>query len=136
MIKEVTRFQTSDGQLFSHLASAEYHQVQITNAENCTRLLDAGESVADILRSVDRDVPDPILEQITKDSEMVISYWQCKDTAGYKPVRFNDDGRLYVFGDAGSWSGSYGGNVSIQDLVRYAKTRGSILSPNSTLGEE
>ena len=41
-----------------------------------------------------------------------------------------------AFGDAGSWSGSYGGNVSIQDLVRYAKTRGSILSPNSTLGEE
>lgn len=60
-----------------------------------------------------------ILAKITKDTGFVISHWQCRYTPGYKVCDLLPDDKLYVYGDAGSWSGPYGGRVSVSDLIRY-----------------
>lgn len=36
-------------------------------------------------------------------------------------IRANPDGTFFVHGDAGSWSGPYGADVDVKDLIRYAR---------------
>lgn len=62
-----------------------------------------------------------ILGKITKDTEFVIGHWQCRDTPGYKVCDLLPDDTLYVYGDAGSRSGPYGGRVPVSNLIRYYK---------------
>ena len=68
------------------------------------------------------------LAEVTKDTKLIISHWQCRDQPGYQPRHVDSDGMVYVSGDAGSWSGPYGSKCSPQDVARYwldtkAKTR-------------
>lgn len=133
-ILEVTMFRTTDGRDFNSRSSAEYHQEQIAIAHDANIRLKRGESIAEILRANGKTVSDEILERVTKDSKMVIEHWQCRDTPGYQPQSFEPGLLIYVAGDAGSWSGSYGNTMSVDDLARYAKHRGSILLAND-LGE-
>ncbi len=131
LVKEVTRFKTADGKLFSERRLAESHQADIEEANFATGRLEAGDSIADILRQVGRKVHYPIFEQVTKDSKLVISHWQCRDTPGYQPVRFLPELQIYVHGDAGSWSGSYGGKMFLNELARYALDKRSVLKPKT-----
>ncbi len=60
-----------------------------------------------------------ILMNITKDTGFKIEHWQCSNKPGYKIVDLNVDGKVHIFGDAGSWSGPYGNWVSIRECIRY-----------------
>ncbi len=126
-IKTVTRYVTTDGKDFSYSAWAEDWQKDIDWAAGATAKLETGSTLFDALAPRNEHAPE-IFKRITKDSEMVISYWQCRETPGYKVCRVNPIGSLYVYGNAGSWSGGYGGDVSQRDLERYASDERSILS--------
>ena len=127
-ISEVTRWITSDGRIYSSQERAQRWEGQLDAAELATEMLARGSSVAECLRAIDYPAEiDPILNRVTKDTQLVISYWQCRDTPGYKPTRFCADGRIVAYGDAGSWTGPYGGEITVAELVRYAKVRGTIL---------
>jgi hypothetical protein len=132
LIVDVMRYQTTDGESHSTKSSAAYHQKEIALTDHANARLEAGDTIADILRAVGKSVPDPILEKVTKDSKLAIPHWQCRDEAGYTPRRFEHGAwTVYVYGRAGSWSGGYGNTMSVQDLARYATDRKSILSPNA-----
>lgn len=132
VLKRIARvhvFQTSDGERYTHLDSAISQETLLVEAAHATKMLVEGHSVGAILRTLGRDVLDPVLDKVTKDSKLVIEYWQCRGNPGYQPVYFTPGMRLFTYGDAGSWSGSYGGIIQMADLIRYAKDFRSILSP-------
>lgn len=128
-IAELHKWQTSDGKEHYSLEAAQFHANRLNLAKQATDALDSGGSVADALRIFEHSgAIDPILEKVTKATKLVISYWQCRYTPGYQVQAMLPSGMLRVWGDAGSWSGPYGGDVSITDLVRYAKDEGSLLA--------
>lgn len=77
--------------------------------------------MADALRAGGWAVPDPILEEVTAETKLIIEHWQCREKPGYTVRYFTPNRTVYVFGHAGSWSGSYGNDMSILDLADYAK---------------
>lgn len=128
-IKHVDRYITTDYQEFQSLDAANRHQVSINAANKATEQLLAGMSIAEILRGMNYPAEqDEILEKVTKNSELVISHWQCRDTPGYKVVRVLPGGSVYCWGGVGDFYSSYGGVVTIAQLVRYAKDKHSVLA--------
>lgn len=129
-IKHVDRYVTTDDREFRSLDAANRHQVSVNAANKATEQLRDGMSIAEILHGMNYPAEqDEILEKVTKNSELVISHWQCQDTPGYRPVRVLPGGSVCCWGNAGSWSGPYGGAVTITQLVRYAKDKRSLLTP-------
>lgn len=126
-IVEVKKWKTKDGDEFYSLESAAYHAEQIALSEKATETLNSGGSVAEALRGVGKEKSiHPVFEKITKDTKLVISYWQCRDQPGYKVIRFNSNWTVFVYGNAGSWSGSYGNDVKLLDLARYAMDENTV----------
>ena len=126
-IQEVSSWKTTDGEIHRNMDWAADYQFALDRAEAANEMLKEGFSVGQILEHFEWPVDDPILNDVTKDSKLVIWHWQCRDTPGYQPIRFNRDFTLYVAGDAGSWSGPYGDDVRLSCLVGYAKNKRSIL---------
>lgn len=133
-IKTVTRWTTSDGKDHCSLSAAEYHAGQMDKAAKANSVLELGGSVADALRAAEwtyaSAVPE-VLERVTKESKLVIEHWQCRDTPGYQVRYFTSERDLYVHGNAGCWSGSYGSRVSLADLARYAAHMSTDFSPTN-----
>lgn len=129
-VTKVIRWQTSDGKEHSSQEWAGIWEGKIDAAQKASDMLENGATMAECLRVIGLcpTEVDPILESVTKDTQLVISHWQCQDTPGYKVQRFNADGTVVVWGDAGAWSGPYGGDVKISSLVRYAKDRNTKLT--------
>ena len=71
------------------------------------------------LRFTDEDVA--ALTTITIHTGVSIPHWQCEDNPGYKLQYIGLKGSVYVWGDVGSWSGAYGGWMSVHSLLDYAK---------------
>ena len=132
LVKEVTRFETTDGDSHFSRSSAEMFQKNIEEAKWASERLEEGWSVARILKGVGRNVPDEILDQVTKDSKLVVSHWQCRDEPGYQARYFEQGMRIYVYGNAGSCWGYYGASMSVVDLARYAREKRTILEPNAS----
>ncbi len=127
-ITEVTRWQTSDGDEHVSREWAEKWEAKIEAAKKASDLLDSGASVAECLRAIDYpDEIDPILERVTRGTQLVISHWQCRDTPGYKPTRFCATGQIRAYGHAGAHSGAYGGGMTIRELAGHAKHRNTVL---------
>lgn len=126
-IVEVSRWLTSDGKVHGSLGSAQYHATQMDRAATANAVLEAGGSVADALRAAkwEHDIPQ-IFERVTKATKLVISHWQCQETPGYQVQHFTPDWKVWVWGNAGSWSGCYGNNVPLQDLARYASAAATV----------
>jgi hypothetical protein len=61
-----------------------------------------------------------ILMRTTKDTGFVVRHWQCSEKPGYKVREIDSYGRMYLFSDAGCWSGTYNNWVDLRDLLRYA----------------
>ena len=128
--EKVDCWKTTDGRLHPHEPSARDHQLAMNRAQHASELFDSGMSVGECLRAVDYPAEIPgILDSVTRESELVISHWQCQDTPGYKPIRFTLRMSMDVYGHAGSWSGAYGGEVSLESLARYASDKRSVLQP-------
>lgn len=120
--ERIMTWRTSDGKLFTIEASAVDHQERIERAARATAAIESGCSVGVALRDhgfIHPAQPHHELDDLYANSELIISYWQCCETPGYKPSTVRFDGCVYVSGDAGSWTGAYGGHVEIRELVRY-----------------
>ena len=119
--RSIEAFETSDREIHRSRSAAEWHQQRLDGCTTANRMLDDGASVGASLRAGGL-LPDgvyPELDEVFASTKLVISHWQCRDQSGYQPTRITSDGGVYVFGDAGSWSGPYGAVCSPQDLVRY-----------------
>ena len=128
-ITTVTKWQTSDGKEHYSLKSAQYHARQMDATNKANAVLEAGGSVADALRAGEWPGNiEPVLERVTKATKLVISHWQCQDTPGYQVQHFRSDWKVWVWGNAGSWSGCYGSHVPLDDLARYARNEATLFA--------
>lgn len=120
----VTCYQSSDGDIFHSRSAAEFRNEELELIAVANQLLKRGANMWAVLSARHpfplNESERPILEQITKETKLVISHWQCRDVPGYQPNNIDLKG-IYVSGDAGSWSGPYGGHMNKEDLIRYAK---------------
>lgn len=131
-IEQITKWRTSDGEEFYVLSSAQDHALDIERAYKANAILDEGGSVADALRAMGAQYEiNPILERVTKATRLVISHWQCREEPGYRIQRISPNRIFYIYGNAGSWSGAYGGNVGLNDLIRYASDKRTDFGPSS-----
>lgn len=128
--RAVTMFETSDGKKHSWELQAKAWERAINAAKLATLALEGGSDLADACSlfyslaydfSID-EATRAALVGVTRKSKLVIAYWQCSDKPGYRPVRFNPDGSVYVHGDVGCWTGPYGCDVNPRDLIRYIET--------------
>ena len=123
-IEEVTAWRVGH-ELFADRRHAEDRVALRRRAQAANEALRAGKSILECVKLYVRS-PEcyggeryAILGEMTKDTKLVISYWQCRDTPGYCVCHFDEKG-IYVSGHAGSWSGPYGNYVDLGCLVRYA----------------
>lgn len=117
----VEAYETSDGDFHRHRDTAEMRQRNIDGAKLATDLLEGGASLGEAMRRGGflLEGSHPELDEVYASTKLVISHWQCRDEAGYQPRRVTKDGEVFVFGHAGSWSGPYGANCSVRDVVYY-----------------
>ena len=128
-MKAVTMYEAEDGKHFRYEDDCLRHERKCANKDAANELLASGGSLFDALSMLHEnglcarlsEGDKEQLRKMTKDTAFVVSHWQCQDTPGYKPQDIDLDGRVYLYGDAGSWSGSYGGWVNVYDLLRYAQ---------------
>lgn len=121
VITKVERWVTSDGREHSSHCLAMDWEARVAGAAKATEMLKAGSSVADCLWVMYETYEvDPILERITKDTELVIPFLHCHAHC-YKVDRFKADGDVWVLSAAGSGRGLARSELTIADLVRHAK---------------
>ena len=119
-VEEVIAYRSRDGELHAYRDFAARCNRQLDEIDAANAILEAGGTVGDAVRAYGYTSTDPVLDRITKDTPLIIRHWQCRDEPGYKVCRFEREG-IWVFGNAGSWSGHYGSYVPVRDLVRYAE---------------
>ncbi len=129
--REIQMWECSDGERWPCVATAVYHQQQVAAAETANRLWREGHDLKSTLQAVGwwteyLEQETPAGHRLTKDSRLVISHWQCSKEPAYRIVEFCASGRLHVFGNAVSWSNGYGENLSVAEVLRYAKTPGTV----------
>ncbi len=118
--RRIDAFQTSDGDIHPTEGIANGRQMQIDRVRRANEMLQSGASVGVACREsglVQGDFYHQ-LDDLFTTTKLVISHWQCRDQPGYSPVRFSEGG-MFVHGDAGSWTGPYGADCSLNDLIRY-----------------
>lgn len=122
--KEVTTFETSDRALHRTREAAELLQRRIDAAARANAMLESGASLGLALRENGFLRADelPELDEVTSATKLIISHWQCSDRPGYSPLRVDASGRVWCFGDAGSWSGPWGSWADASNVARYWAT--------------
>lgn len=131
-MKIITKYQADDGSEFRDERTCLAHESECRRVEGANVLLQSGASLAECLTVAGHPPHESqraALEQITKDTALIISYWQCRDQPGYKPCRIELQGRIFVHGDAGSWSGPYGGTMSPRRLIGYWENTTRAMAP-------
>lgn len=122
--RQIFAWETTDGKVHTVLDLAEEWQTKLDGAATANQMLQDGWSLLDslvgggLLSQVSADRM-PELGEVTKDTKLIIEHWQCRDDPGYQPQRITPEGYVYVHGDAGSWSGSYGTNLPPGEIARY-----------------
>lgn len=89
-------------------------------SDGANKALEEGQPLAACLSIAGMGNPPEIFAQVTKDTPLIISHWQCSDEPAYRVIRINPNGSMYVGGSV-RWSGGYGQNVDVRDLERYAQ---------------
>jgi hypothetical protein len=129
-MKTVTMYEAEDGKQFRDEAQCLEYEQQCEDARAANDMLENGATLMAALTRANQTRPwwdsgltledKVILMKTTKATGFVVRHWQCSEKPGYKVWQIDTYGRLYLFGDSGSWSGTYGNWVSLQDLLRYA----------------
>jgi hypothetical protein len=67
-------------------------------------------------------VPDRVLMKATKNTGFVMRHWQCHEKPSYKvrAIEIGGRGRLYLSGETGVATSTYGNWVSLKDLLSCA----------------
>lgn len=118
MIRTATSYIARDDSWHKSHDDADRRNKELDRIDAANAVLTSGGSLFDALTAWGYPSPAEIFKRVTADTKLIIPHWQCRDSAGYQPSYFDLQG-LWVGGDAGSWSGSYGSYVSIPDLQRY-----------------
>lgn len=129
-MKVVTMYEAEDGKQFRYEDQCLRHEEECANLKAANELLNSG---ATLMQALERfhmthkwwdsgltDEDKAVLSRMTKDTGLRVRHWQCSDVAGYKPCELDLGGRVYLWGDAGCWSGPYGGWAQLDCLLRYA----------------
>jgi len=129
-MKSVMMYEADDGKRFNDPTLCLEYEQQCTDVDAANNMLDNGATLMAVLVRANQTRPwwdqglspddKEFLMKATQDTGFVVRHWQCSDKPGYKPCRLNSDGEILLFGDVGSWSGSYGNWVDLKDLLRYA----------------
>jgi hypothetical protein len=121
--KQIEAFLTSDREMHRTFAGAADHQRRLDGAALANKMLEDGASLGSALRAGGfiQNGTFPELDEVNKDTKLVISHWQCSDKPGYQPREIDYKGRVRCWGDAGSWSGPWGSWCEPQDIVRHAQ---------------
>ena len=135
-MRTVTRYESEDGKIHSTERDCLLHEKRCADTNEANKMLRDGRPLLECLehiQSMDAYKPDDreLLSQITKDTPIAIPHWQCRDQPGYKPVRIEVSGRLFVHGYTGAWSGAYGEAMWVHEYltdVRQSIARGHKLS--------
>lgn len=135
-MKTVTMYEAEDGKTFTSEAQCLEYEQQCDDARAANVMLNNGATLMAALTRASQTRPwwddeltpedRVILTSATKDTGFVVRHWQCSDKPCYTVHQIDCYGRLFLFGDAGSWRGPYGNWVDLQDLLRYWS------SPNAT----
>ena len=130
-MKTVTMYEAKDGKQFSDESQCLEYEQQCDDLVAANDMLDNGATLMAALTRANQtrswwgnglSLEDKlILMKTTKDTGFVVSHWQCSDKPGYKPCGLNQAGQVLLWGDAGSWRGTYGTWVGLADLLRYAR---------------
>lgn len=121
MIRVETAYVALDESRHRTREFAEHRNEQLANAERANELLASGATVHACIKAWGYAInPHPIFKLMTRETKLIISWWQCRDEPGYRVEHFDLKG-MFVGGDAGSWSGPYGSYVTVADLERYAR---------------
>lgn len=121
LIRRIVHYVTKDNKNFTSFEVASQWGVWLDKIDEANKMLLAGESLGAILKFLDREIENPIVNKINKDTEFVINHWQCSNNPGYKIRFINSNLSFYVSGDVGRWDGYYGNYVKLGDLLRYAE---------------
>lgn len=123
VVESVQAYRCSDGDLFLDYEIAKSRQDAINRAAHANAILNNGGSVLQAMTEAGYPVPDhdekALLACITKKTDISIRYWQCRDEPGYRVQYFTTNGNVHLYGDVGSWTGSYGGTIPVSDLIRH-----------------
>jgi hypothetical protein len=127
-MRQVIRYESRDGCLFHGDSACVEHERRLDNTDAANVMLRDGsdlDSAYFVSRGCDSSLPESIravLRTVTMRTKIAIPHWQCRDEAGYSVRKIEPDGTVFVFGDVGSWSGPWGRQVSIAELVDYVTT--------------
>lgn len=129
-MKTVQMYEAEDGTRFTLESQCAEYERHCANVKAANLMLESGATLMSVLDRLnytnpqwDSNLPNEdraILLDTTKDTGFVVSHWQGSNKPGYKVQQVNVDGQLYLFGDAGAWSGPYGDWVHLSDFLRYA----------------
>ena len=135
-MKIVVEYEADDGKRFPSKQLCSEYEEECKNIKEANSMLEQGSSLFDVMGMVNKTYPNwitilsedqiELLKKITKDSQFVVSYWQCRGNPGYKVCAIVNSKAILLFGDVGSWSGPYGNWISLSELLRYAKHPGNI----------
>lgn len=125
-MRPVTMYQANDGKLHRTESECLAWEKRCDDFAAANEMFFAGSTVLDALDRAgqssslskqDRD----LLSLINRDTAIAIPHWQCRDQIGYKPSCLELDGRIYVYGHAGSWSGPYGNSMFPSEFARLVR---------------
>ena len=120
----VQYWRARDGKDFPYEGAALAHESELDKCAAADFEIATGGSLWEALKTIgesgNHEEHSELLSTVTKATGFSVSHWQCREEPGYSLGRRGTDGRWYLGGDAGSWSGGFGEFVTVGDLIRYA----------------
>lgn len=136
-MKTITKYIADDGKEFTSEKECLTHEYFVQEVSKICAKFIQGASLWECLKEAqtlefqgqrlyleDFSKEEDILREIDTNFKFYIPHWQCAEKPGYGLHRIEYEGyslKFFIFGDAGSWSGPYGGYCNFQDTLRYAK---------------
>lgn len=135
-MKEITCWQSDDGQLFHDKSSCARHESDVAAARSATAVLREGRSLYDAFDTYYNgcgfmlpswptsftDSDQAFLQEITQNTKIAIPHWQCRDEPRYSPYEISHNGMLYVATAKDvprGWPLAYGNWCTLRDFLRY-----------------
>lgn len=137
-MKVITKYVADDGKEFRSEKECLEHEYFVREVEKVSAKFSKGASLLNCLQEISQlsyegqglylglEMPSEnteVLAAINNEFKFYIPHWQCAETPGYKLISIEYTGysvQLFIYGDAGSWSGPYGSRCGLGDTLRYA----------------
>jgi len=132
-MKKIVKYEAVDGKLFDNEKDCLGHELQLEDLRKANQLLQDGVNLLNVLTVASQNdtlssvhylssEDKEILKSMTTESGVTVEHWQCSCKPGYKVTLIYHGGcHVLLYGDAGSWTGSYGNKITVKDLLYYVK---------------